>query len=348
VSDPRSRPRDGAVAGVERVQDSGRAESVDAVAAKRWRRARTGAGRSTPRTGPDRVSPDGSPVDAVAGDDLVVAALLLGVEQVAVDGEGRPARSDRAGATARRAATWTSRFRSARRERRCCARSAKPGPCCRSSCSSSRAFRSRPPRATDPSHGEREARPVRHLRRRHPDAPGAPHRARRQGLPDGRGGARAGRAGAYARREGQPPDRRRPRGAAGGRRGGGRVRGGRGRGEPVRRRQRRRVQLVLGGPRLRGVRHRRRVPDVDRRRPAQRPHPGADPRGAGGAPGPLRAAARQRRHRVVARGGRAWPVRRPGVAGDRRALPARLHRRGADLPQPLQQLQAHRGRPTTT
>ena len=84
------------VAGVERVQDSGRAERVDATVAERRRPARTGAAIRLPEPGRVAVSPHrlaGGHV--VAGDDLVVTALLLGVEEVAADREGRPARSDR-------------------------------------------------------------------------------------------------------------------------------------------------------------------------------------------------------------------------------------------------------------
>ena len=55
----------------------------------------------------------------VAGDDLVAAALLLRVEEVAVHGERRPARADRPAPHLRPAATATSRSRSARRESRC-------------------------------------------------------------------------------------------------------------------------------------------------------------------------------------------------------------------------------------
>ena len=52
----------------------------------------------------------GSPVvDLVAGDHLVVTALLLGVEEVAADREGRPARSDRPAPQLRPAAMQTSR-----------------------------------------------------------------------------------------------------------------------------------------------------------------------------------------------------------------------------------------------
>ena len=91
-----ARPHDGAVAGVERVQDSGRAERVDAAVAEGRRRARTGAAIRLPEPGRVAVSPHRlAGGHLVAGDDLVVAALLLRVEEVAVDREGRPARSDR-------------------------------------------------------------------------------------------------------------------------------------------------------------------------------------------------------------------------------------------------------------
>ena len=91
-----ARPHDGAVAGVERVQDSGRAERVDATVAEGRRPARTGAAIRLPEPGRVAVPPHrlaGGQV--VAGDDLVVTALLLRVEEVAADREGRPARSDR-------------------------------------------------------------------------------------------------------------------------------------------------------------------------------------------------------------------------------------------------------------
>ena len=91
-----ARPHDGAVIGVERVQDSGRTKCVDATVAEGRRRARTGTAIRLPEPGRVAVSPHrlaGGHV--VAGDDLVVAALLLGVEEVAADREGRPARSDR-------------------------------------------------------------------------------------------------------------------------------------------------------------------------------------------------------------------------------------------------------------
>ena len=91
-----ARPHDGAVSRVQRVHDSGRAECVHAAVAEGRRRARTGTAIRLPEPGRVAVCPHrlaGGHV--VAGDDLVVTALLLGVEEVAVDREGRPARSDR-------------------------------------------------------------------------------------------------------------------------------------------------------------------------------------------------------------------------------------------------------------
>src|SRR5271157_3190344 len=91
-----ARPNDRAVTGVECVQDSGRTKCVYATVAEGRRRARTGAAIRLPESGHVAVCPHrlaGGRV--VAGDDLVVTALLLGVEEVAADREGRPARSDR-------------------------------------------------------------------------------------------------------------------------------------------------------------------------------------------------------------------------------------------------------------
>src|SRR3989442_4291035 len=91
-----ARPHDGAVSGVERVQDSGPTECVHATVADGRRPARTGTGIRLPEPGRVAVSPHrlaGGQV--VAGDDLVVTALLLRVEEVAADREGRPAWSDR-------------------------------------------------------------------------------------------------------------------------------------------------------------------------------------------------------------------------------------------------------------
>ncbi len=91
-----ARPHDGAAAGVERVQDSGRAECVDAAVAEGRRPARTGAAIRLPEPGRVAVFPHRlAGGQLVAGDDLVVTALLLGVEEVAADRERRPARSDR-------------------------------------------------------------------------------------------------------------------------------------------------------------------------------------------------------------------------------------------------------------
>ena len=91
-----ARPHDGAVAGVERVQDAGRAQRVDAAVAEGRRPARTGAAIRFPEPGRVAVPPHRlAGGQAVAGDDLVVAALLLGVEEIAADREGRPARPDR-------------------------------------------------------------------------------------------------------------------------------------------------------------------------------------------------------------------------------------------------------------
>src|SRR5687767_11907499 len=90
-----ARPHDRAVTGVDRVQDSGRTECVDATIAKGRRPARTGAGIRLPEPGRVAVSPHrlaGGQV--VTGAELAVTALLLSVEAIAADREGRPARSD--------------------------------------------------------------------------------------------------------------------------------------------------------------------------------------------------------------------------------------------------------------
>src|SRR5205823_2283327 len=90
-----ARPQDGAVAGVERVQDPGRAERVYAAVAEGRRRARTGARIRLPKPGRITVSPHrlaGGQV--VAPDNLVASALLLGVDEIAADRERRPPRAD--------------------------------------------------------------------------------------------------------------------------------------------------------------------------------------------------------------------------------------------------------------
>src|SRR6185295_9897903 len=77
-------------------QDSSGAERVNAAAAERRCRARTGAAIRLPEPRRIAVYPDRlAGRDVVAGDDLVVTTLLLRVEKITTDGEGRPARSDR-------------------------------------------------------------------------------------------------------------------------------------------------------------------------------------------------------------------------------------------------------------
>src|ERR1700682_1249127 len=89
-------PHDGAVSGVERVQDSGPTECVHPTVAGGRRPARTGAAIRLPEPGRVAVPPHRLTAGhVVAGDDLVVTALLLRVEEVAEDREGRPARADR-------------------------------------------------------------------------------------------------------------------------------------------------------------------------------------------------------------------------------------------------------------
>jgi hypothetical protein len=91
-----ARPHDGAATGVERVQDSGRTECVYATVAEGRRRARTSACIGLPKPGGVAVYPHRlAGRQVVAGDNLVATALFLGVEEVAADREGRPARSDR-------------------------------------------------------------------------------------------------------------------------------------------------------------------------------------------------------------------------------------------------------------
>src|SRR5262249_18406174 len=85
------------VCGIERVQDSGRTERVHAAGAESGRSAWTrSAGRFGESSGVAML-PDGlAGADAVAGNDLVLAALLLRVKTIALDREGRPAGPDRA------------------------------------------------------------------------------------------------------------------------------------------------------------------------------------------------------------------------------------------------------------
>ena len=84
-----ARPDDGAVTGVERVQDSCSTERVDAAVAEGRRRARAGAGIRLPEPGRVAVSPHGlAGLQVVGRHDLVVTALLLREQAIAGDGEG--------------------------------------------------------------------------------------------------------------------------------------------------------------------------------------------------------------------------------------------------------------------
>ena len=115
-----ARPYDRAAAGVERVQDPGRAQGVDATVADGRRPSRAGAALRLREPDAVLVSPHRlAGVEPVAGHGLVVAPLLLGVDEIAADREGRPARSDLAAPQLERAATWTNPSRSACRESRC-------------------------------------------------------------------------------------------------------------------------------------------------------------------------------------------------------------------------------------
>src|SRR6266498_5244584 len=92
-----ARPHNGAITGVERVQDSGPTECVDPIVAEGRRAAGTGTGIRLPESGCVAMSPHRlAGAHLVAGDDLVVTALLLGVEEIVAHREGRPARTDRA------------------------------------------------------------------------------------------------------------------------------------------------------------------------------------------------------------------------------------------------------------
>src|SRR5262249_25125309 len=90
------RPHDGAASLVEDVHDPRRPQRVHATVAEGRRRARTGAGVRLPEPGGVAVLPHRlAGGRLVARHHLVLAALLLGEEAVAVDREGRPARPDR-------------------------------------------------------------------------------------------------------------------------------------------------------------------------------------------------------------------------------------------------------------
>ena len=75
-------------AGIERVEDSGRAERVDATMAERRRSAGTGAAIRLPEAHRVTVLPHRlAGAQPVARHQLVFAALLLRVDQIAGDGE---------------------------------------------------------------------------------------------------------------------------------------------------------------------------------------------------------------------------------------------------------------------
>ena len=91
-----ARPDDTSGGRIEHVEDAGRAEGVDASVAERRRASRTRAAVRFPEPRLVTMLPHRrAGADAIRGDDLVLAALLLRVEHVAVDGKRRPARTDR-------------------------------------------------------------------------------------------------------------------------------------------------------------------------------------------------------------------------------------------------------------
>ena len=200
----------------------------------------------------------------------------------------------------------------------------------------------------DSPDGRRPAGSIRHLRRLDPDPARAAGRVRRPALPDPGAGRSHGGGGAGIDGEGGCPDRGgspSARGRGSGRR---RLRGPARGGGGLRGRQRRRLQHVLVRPRRQRGHDRRQVQDVDPHRPAERP-------AAADAPGPrrrlreeVREPAAQRRHGLVARGGRTRPVRRHGDAAARGALPRRLRRGPADGAGALQQLSSAWCRPPIT
>ena len=90
---------------------------VDASVAERRGAARTGAAVRFPEArGVTMLPHRRAGADAIRGDDLVLAALLLCVEDVAVDGERRPAGTDRPAPQSLSAARPTNRWRCERRE----------------------------------------------------------------------------------------------------------------------------------------------------------------------------------------------------------------------------------------
>ena len=109
-------------------------------------------------------------------------------------------------------------------------------------------------------------------------------------------------------------------------------------------RQRRRLQLLLARPGHRGLRGGRQVSDFDSDRSTERSF-STDDRERGEAFGrdtSQHRARRQRRHGILAREGRTRTLRRSGVAAGPGALHRGVHRRRADAPQRVQQLQDDR------
>src|SRR5262249_59365868 len=91
VARPDHRTRDG----IEGIQDAGRAQRVDAAVAESRRASRPRAAVRFPEARRVAMPPDRSArALSIAGDDLVAAALLLRVDEIAVDGERRPAGPD--------------------------------------------------------------------------------------------------------------------------------------------------------------------------------------------------------------------------------------------------------------
>src|SRR5262249_532534 len=90
-----ARPHDSAVPGVQGIKDAGRAEGVDAIAAERWSAARTSTAVRLPEADAIAVSPHRlAGGHLIRSDDLVFTSLLLRIDDVAPNREGRPARPD--------------------------------------------------------------------------------------------------------------------------------------------------------------------------------------------------------------------------------------------------------------
>ena len=89
-------PDDASALRVERIQNARGAETVDTAAVEGWGRPRAGASVRLVEARRVLVHPHGlTGADPVGADDLVLPSLLLRVEDVAGDGERRPAGADR-------------------------------------------------------------------------------------------------------------------------------------------------------------------------------------------------------------------------------------------------------------